>query len=121
MMALLAFTLPPDAGEKIALGILFSLLNSTSYCIIVNIIAELTVLLSLCYCLQMIADMTPPTSEAVPLLGLFFVCCICLISCSSVFCVLVLNLHHADPDTKLPMHPVVCIFLLEITVHSKEL
>ena len=32
---------------------------------------EITILLSVCFFLSMVADMTPPTSEAVPLIGRF--------------------------------------------------
>ncbi|VDL78329.1 unnamed protein product [Nippostrongylus brasiliensis] len=48
LMTLLGFTLPPDAGEKITL--------------------QITVLLSICFFLSIVSDMSPPTSEAVPLL-----------------------------------------------------
>uniref|UniRef100_A0A0N4UUP7 Neur_chan_LBD domain-containing protein n=1 Tax=Enterobius vermicularis TaxID=51028 RepID=A0A0N4UUP7_ENTVE len=51
LMTVLGFTLPPDAGEKITL--------------------EITILLSICFFLSMVAEMTPPTSEAVPLIGNF--------------------------------------------------
>ncbi|KAK5968508.1 Neurotransmitter-gated ion-channel ligand binding domain protein [Trichostrongylus colubriformis] len=49
LMTLLGFTLPPDAGEKITL--------------------QITVLLSICFFLSIVSEMSPPTSEAVPLLG----------------------------------------------------
>ncbi|KAJ1357529.1 hypothetical protein KIN20_015699 [Parelaphostrongylus tenuis] len=47
----------------------------------------------------MVADMTPPTSEAVPLIGAFFSCCMLVVSASVVFTVLVLNLHNRKPET----------------------
>ncbi|KHJ96906.1 Neurotransmitter-gated ion-channel transmembrane region [Oesophagostomum dentatum] len=78
-MTVLGFTLPPDAGEKITL--------------------EITILLSVCFFLSMVADMTPPTSEAVPLIGAFFSCCMLVVSASVVFTVLVLNLHNRKPET----------------------
>ncbi|GMT36339.1 hypothetical protein PFISCL1PPCAC_27636, partial [Pristionchus fissidentatus] len=68
LMTVLGFTLPPDAGEKITL--------------------EITILLSVCFFLSMVADMTPPTSEAVPLIGAFFSCCMLVVSASVVFTVL---------------------------------
>ena len=49
MLSLLAFCLPPDAGEKITLGI--------------------TVLLSYSVFMLLIAESMPPTSEFVPLIG----------------------------------------------------
>ena len=50
IMTILGFTLPPDAGEKIGL--------------------QITVLLSICFFLGIVSGMVPPTSEAVPLLGM---------------------------------------------------
>uniref|UniRef100_A0A1B0DDX7 Neurotransmitter-gated ion-channel transmembrane domain-containing protein n=1 Tax=Phlebotomus papatasi TaxID=29031 RepID=A0A1B0DDX7_PHLPP len=47
-MALLGFTLPPDSGEKLSLGV--------------------TILLSLTVFLNMVAETMPATSDAVPLL-----------------------------------------------------
>uniref|UniRef100_A0A9J2PCM7 Neurotransmitter-gated ion-channel ligand-binding domain-containing protein n=1 Tax=Ascaris lumbricoides TaxID=6252 RepID=A0A9J2PCM7_ASCLU len=79
LMTVLGFTLPPDAGEKITL--------------------EITILLSVCFFLSMVAEMTPPTSEAVPLIGAFFSCCMLVVSASVVFTVLVLNLHNRKPET----------------------
>ncbi|VDD96569.1 unnamed protein product [Enterobius vermicularis] len=79
MMALLGFTLPPDAGEKITL--------------------QITVLLSICFFLSIVSDMSPATSEAVPLLGIFFSCCMIVVTASTVFTVYVLNLHFRTPET----------------------
>ncbi|KAI8034688.1 hypothetical protein M5D96_012511 [Drosophila gunungcola] len=52
-MALLGFTLPPDSGEKLSLGV--------------------TILLSLTVFLNMVAETMPATSDAVPLLGKYIV------------------------------------------------
>ena len=49
MLSLLAFCLPPDAGEKITLGI--------------------TVLLSYSVFMLLVAENMPPTSEFIPLIG----------------------------------------------------
>ncbi|KAK0399126.1 hypothetical protein QR680_002909 [Steinernema hermaphroditum] len=92
LMTVLGFTLPPDAGEKITL--------------------EITILLSVCFFLSMVAEMTPPTSEAVPLIGVFFSCCMLVVSASVVFTVVVLNLHFRNPDTHV-MTPFVRRVLLE--------
>ncbi|XP_061398269.1 neuronal acetylcholine receptor subunit alpha-7-like, partial [Musca vetustissima] len=51
-MALLGFTLPPDSGEKLTLGV--------------------TILLSLTVFLNLVAESMPTTSDAVPLIGTFF-------------------------------------------------
>ncbi|KAM3716233.1 Acetylcholine receptor [Dirofilaria immitis] len=79
MMTLLGFTLPPDAGEKITL--------------------QITVLLSICFFLSVVSEMSPPTSEAVPLLGIFFSCCMVVVTASTVFTVYVLNLHYRTSET----------------------
>uniref|UniRef100_A0A7E4VG54 Acetylcholine receptor subunit alpha-type acr-16 n=1 Tax=Panagrellus redivivus TaxID=6233 RepID=A0A7E4VG54_PANRE len=78
-MSLLTFSLPPEAGEKITL--------------------QITVLLSICFFLGILAEMSPPTSEAVPLLGIFFSCCMIVVTASTVFTVYVLNLHYRTPET----------------------
>ncbi|KAK2174750.1 hypothetical protein NP493_779g01025 [Ridgeia piscesae] len=78
-MALLAFSLPPDTGEKISLGV--------------------TILLSLTVFLLLVAETMPPTSDAVPLIGMYFACIMLMCSLSVVFTVLVLNYHHRTPDT----------------------
>uniref|UniRef100_A0AC34QLB3 Uncharacterized protein n=1 Tax=Panagrolaimus sp. JU765 TaxID=591449 RepID=A0AC34QLB3_9BILA len=78
-MSLLTFTLPPEAGEKITL--------------------QITVLLSICFFLGILAEMSPPTSEAVPLLGIFFSCCMVVVTASTVSTVYVLNLHYRTPET----------------------
>uniref|UniRef100_A0A158R426 Neur_chan_LBD domain-containing protein n=1 Tax=Syphacia muris TaxID=451379 RepID=A0A158R426_9BILA len=79
LMTVLGFTLPPDACEKITL--------------------ETTILLSVIFFLQMVANMTPPSSDAIPILSAFFSCCLLVVSTSFVFTVLVLNLHHRKPET----------------------
>ncbi|KAK4467828.1 hypothetical protein MN116_008751 [Schistosoma mekongi] len=77
-MALMVFMLPPDAGEKISLGV--------------------TILLSLTMFLQLVADKLPQTSEAIPLIGIYFSCTMFMCSLSIVFTVLVLNYHHRSSD-----------------------
>ncbi|VDN26685.1 unnamed protein product [Cylicostephanus goldi] len=60
---------------------------------------EMTILLAIVFFLSMVSEMTPPTSDAVPLIGVFFSCCMLVISASVVFTVLILNLHFRSPDT----------------------
>ncbi|KAK6731432.1 hypothetical protein RB195_007727 [Necator americanus] len=79
VMAVFGFSLPPDAGEKITL--------------------QMTILLAIVFFLSMVSEMTPPTSDAVPLIGVFFSCCMLVISASVVFTVLILNLHFRSSDT----------------------
>ncbi|KAF5406387.1 Neuronal acetylcholine receptor subunit alpha-7 [Paragonimus heterotremus] len=77
-MSLMVFMLPPDAGEKISLGV--------------------TILLSLTMFLQLVADKLPQTSESIPLIGIYFQCTMAICSLSIVFTVLVLNYHHRSAD-----------------------
>ncbi|CAH8655215.1 unnamed protein product [Dicrocoelium dendriticum] len=74
VMSLLVFTLPPDANEKIVLGV--------------------TTLLSLTMLLQLVGDKLPQTSAGNPVLVLYFTCTIILCSLSLVFAVVLLNSHH---------------------------
>ncbi|KAA3682145.1 nicotinic acetylcholine receptor, invertebrate [Paragonimus westermani] len=77
VMSLLVFTLPPDANEKIVLGV--------------------TTLLSLTMLLQLVGDKLPQTSAGNPVLGrsvLYFTCTIVLCSMSLVFAIVLLNCHH---------------------------
>ncbi|KAK5971914.1 Neuronal acetylcholine receptor subunit alpha-7, partial [Trichostrongylus colubriformis] len=52
MLTLIGFTLPPDAGEKMSL--------------------QITIMLSICIFQNYVAEMSPPTSEALPFLGSAF-------------------------------------------------
>ncbi|BFY97102.1 hypothetical protein BsWGS_00141 [Bradybaena similaris] len=78
-LTLLLFILPPDAGEKISLGV--------------------TILLSLMVFLLLVAETMPPTSDALPLIGIYFACIMMMVSLSIVFTVCVLNFHYRSPDT----------------------
>ncbi|XP_043201701.1 neuronal acetylcholine receptor subunit alpha-7-like, partial [Amphibalanus amphitrite] len=78
-MAVLGFTLPPDSGEKLSLGV--------------------TVLLSLTVFLNQVAANMPETSEAVPLLGTYFNCIMFMVASSVVSTVLILNYHHRCGET----------------------
>ncbi|CAB3407732.1 unnamed protein product [Caenorhabditis bovis] len=93
LMAILGFMFPPDAGEKITL--------------------EVTILLAIVFFLSMVSEMTPPTSEAVPLIGVFFSCCMLVVSASVVFTIVVLNLHFRSAETH-EMNPMVRRILLEL-------
>ncbi|KAL1244791.1 Cullin-3 [Trichinella spiralis] len=79
LMTLLGFILPVESGEKLTL--------------------EITILLSVCVFLTMVSQMTPSTSEAVSLIGVFFSSHMIVVSASVVFNVIVLNLHYRTQDT----------------------
>ncbi|XP_061186001.1 ligand-gated ion channel 4-like [Saccostrea echinata] len=74
MVALLGFYMPNDSGEKISLGI--------------------TTLLSMTVFLMIVADILPPVSDIVPLIGLYYGMSIALISLSTALNVFTLNVHH---------------------------
>ncbi|XP_064092139.1 neuronal acetylcholine receptor subunit alpha-7-like isoform X10 [Macrobrachium nipponense] len=78
-MAVLGFTLPPDCGEKLSLGV--------------------TILLSLTVFSNMVNDTMPTTSDAVPLLGTYFNCIMFMVASSVVSTVLILNYHHRSAET----------------------
>uniref|UniRef100_A0A1B6LF62 Neurotransmitter-gated ion-channel transmembrane domain-containing protein n=1 Tax=Graphocephala atropunctata TaxID=36148 RepID=A0A1B6LF62_9HEMI len=77
-MALLGFTLPPDSGEKLTLGV--------------------TILLSQTVFLLRLAQVLPQTSEALPILGTYFNCIMFMVASSVVLTVVVLNYHHRTAD-----------------------
>lgn len=107
LLALLTFVLPPDAGEKIGLGI--------------------TILLALSVFQMIVADMVPPTSMAVPLVGAYFACVMIMSTVSVITTVLVLNFHHRTPDMyEMPkwVRTVFCewlAWLLRMSRPGKEL
>ncbi|XP_021371683.1 neuronal acetylcholine receptor subunit alpha-7-like isoform X1 [Mizuhopecten yessoensis] len=85
-MSLLLFMLPPDSGEKISLGKQ-------------RVKGGVTILLSLMVFLLLVAETMPPTSDAVPLIGIYFCCIMVMCSLSVMFTVIVLNFHYRGPDT----------------------
>ncbi|XP_055603726.1 neuronal acetylcholine receptor subunit alpha-7 [Uranotaenia lowii] len=91
-MALLGFTLPPDSGEKLSLGV--------------------TILLSLTVFLNMVAETMPATSDAVPLLGTYFNCIMFMVASSVVSTILILNYHHRNADTHEMSEWIRVVFLV---------
>ncbi|KAJ8304992.1 hypothetical protein KUTeg_018575 [Tegillarca granosa] len=77
VLSVLTFCLPPDAGEKITLSI--------------------TVLLSYSVFMLLVAESMPPTSEYVPLIGIYLTVSMAVASVSVILTVLVLKLHHCSP------------------------
>ncbi|KAJ3640043.1 hypothetical protein Zmor_003363 [Zophobas morio] len=91
-MAVLGFTLPPDSGEKLSLGV--------------------TILLSLTVFLNMVAETMPATSDAVPLLGTYFNCIMFMVASSVVSTILILNYHHRNADTHEMSEWIKVVFLI---------
>uniref|UniRef100_A0A0N4UE37 Neur_chan_LBD domain-containing protein n=1 Tax=Dracunculus medinensis TaxID=318479 RepID=A0A0N4UE37_DRAME len=73
-IALLGFYMPSDSGEKVTLGIT-SLLSSTVF-------------------LMLVAEGMPPTSEALPLIGIYYGVTIVIVSLATAMTVFTLNIHH---------------------------
>ncbi|KAF2368502.1 Neurotransmitter-gated ion-channel, partial [Trinorchestia longiramus] len=73
-IALLSFYMPSDSGEKVTLGI--------------------TTLLSMTVFLMVIGESMPPTSEKLPLIGLYYGVTISLVSFATGLSVVTLNIHH---------------------------
>ncbi|GFQ94997.1 neuronal acetylcholine receptor subunit alpha-6 [Trichonephila clavata] len=80
VLTLLVFCLPPDSGEKIALGV--------------------TVLLAFSVFMLAIAEKMPETSESIPLLGIYLTVVMAITSISVVVTVVVLNFHYRGPSRK---------------------
>ncbi|ELT89687.1 hypothetical protein CAPTEDRAFT_104243, partial [Capitella teleta] len=92
VLIMIGFCLPPDAGEKISLGI--------------------SVLLAFTVFLLMIADNIPRTSLAIPLMVNYLMATMSLGTVSICMTVCVLNVHHHDPEQKVPkwLHKVLLIW-----------
>ncbi|KAI6217845.1 Acetylcholine receptor subunit alpha-type acr-16 [Aphelenchoides fujianensis] len=78
---------------------------------------QITVLLSICFFLSMLSDMSPPTSggqqtgKRCRLLGIFFSTCLIIVTLSTCFTVYVLNLHYRTSETH-SMSPTTRTILL---------
>lgn len=82
MLTLTGFLLPPESGEKVTLG--------------------LTVLLAFSVFMLLIAENMPPTSEYIPLIGIYLTVIMSMSGLSVVFSVFVLNIHHRGSLAKCP-------------------
>ncbi|XP_028966954.1 neuronal acetylcholine receptor subunit alpha-7 [Galendromus occidentalis] len=120
-MTLLGFTLPPDTGERLTLGVTI-LLSLTVFMLqlaealppvsdAVSIIG-ITILLSLVVFLLLICEKMPETSDAVPLIGTYFACIMMMVAFSVVMTVLVLNYHHRNKECAEMPKVVRSIFLV---------
>ncbi len=74
LVAFLGFLLPPDSIEKVGTGI--------------------TTLLSLTVFLMLVAESLPPTSEQLPLLGIYYFITISIVSFSTFMAVITLNINN---------------------------
>ncbi|CAH1779885.1 unnamed protein product [Owenia fusiformis] len=76
------FLLPPEAGEKVSMGI--------------------TVLLSFSVFLLMVAEQIPKTSDSTPLLALYLAAVMTLSASSIILTVIILQMHHHDAIYPVP-------------------
>ncbi|PIC51751.1 hypothetical protein B9Z55_002138 [Caenorhabditis nigoni] len=91
-LALLSFTLPADCGEKLNLGV--------------------TIFMSLCVFMIMVAEAMPQTSDALPLIQIYFSCIMFQVGASVVATVIALNFHHRSPEQYKPMNQFLKSLLL---------
>uniref|UniRef100_A0A0K0ERV6 Neuronal acetylcholine receptor subunit alpha-10-like n=1 Tax=Strongyloides stercoralis TaxID=6248 RepID=A0A0K0ERV6_STRER len=92
ILTLLVFYLPPDSGEKVALGI--------------------TTLLAFSVFVLAIAEQMPETSDSMPLIAIYLTLVMVMTSISVVMTVMVLNLHHRGPFNK-PVGPKLKYWILK--------
>ncbi|XP_055336618.1 neuronal acetylcholine receptor subunit alpha-10-like isoform X2 [Paramacrobiotus metropolitanus] len=90
-LTLLVFLLPPDSGEKIALGV--------------------TVLLAFSVFMLAIAEKLPETSDFIPLIGIYLTVVMTMTSISVIMTVIILNFHFRSPE-KYTVPPWVCDVVL---------
>uniref|UniRef100_A0AAF5PSV8 Uncharacterized protein n=3 Tax=Wuchereria bancrofti TaxID=6293 RepID=A0AAF5PSV8_WUCBA len=93
ILIVLGFTLSPDTCEKVGL--------------------QISVSLAICIFLTLMNEMTPLTSEAVPLLGIFFLSCMVISVAATSFTVYVQAVHFRNPDTQMRMNFWMRYILLE--------
>ncbi|XP_077865207.1 neuronal acetylcholine receptor subunit alpha-7-like [Saccoglossus kowalevskii] len=91
VMAITGFTLPPDSGEKLTLGI--------------------TILLSMTVFLLLIAETMPPTSEVIPLVAKYYGSTMLIVGLSVVMTIVGLNFHYRHPDNSDMSNTTRAIFL----------
>ncbi|CAI5447835.1 unnamed protein product [Caenorhabditis angaria] len=92
MLTLVGFTFPPDAGEKMSL--------------------QITIMLSICIFQNYVAELSPPTSEAVPFLSAFFAVCLFTCACCVTATTLALNFHHRNGRSH-QMNPTFRLLMLD--------
>ncbi|XP_067936865.1 neuronal acetylcholine receptor subunit alpha-10-like [Watersipora subatra] len=80
LVALLGFYIPSDSGEKVAMGI--------------------TTLLSMTVFLMLVTEAMPPTSESLPLIGIYYFITMGIVSMATGLTVCTLNIHHKGVQGK---------------------
>ena len=102
LVAFLGFFLPPDSSEKVSIGI--------------------TTLLSLTVFLTLVAESLPPTSEQLPLLGIYYFITIGIVSFSTFMAVVTLNINNkGNKGKRLPRLVKVIFFKYLARILGTEL
>ncbi|GMT16552.1 hypothetical protein PFISCL1PPCAC_7849, partial [Pristionchus fissidentatus] len=89
----LGYTLPPECGEKITL--------------------QITNLLSVTVFLGMVSEITPPTSESIPVIALFFSISMLLLGWSIVVTILIVSIFFRSPQNTREMNGTMRLIFLE--------
>ncbi|CAJ0942705.1 unnamed protein product, partial [Mesorhabditis belari] len=89
----LGFALPPECGEKITV--------------------QITNLLSVLVFLGMVSNVTPPTSESIPVIVAFFTASLLILGLSVITTTLTITIHFRNPKTRPPMGPLLSLIFLE--------
>ncbi|VDL71009.1 unnamed protein product [Nippostrongylus brasiliensis] len=84
-------------------SLLISLMTLVGFCLPAHDMSEkigyqTTILLSICFFVTIVSEMTPPTSESVPLLGVFFSTLTLIVSVSTAFTITVLHCRYRQPQ-----------------------
>jgi hypothetical protein len=90
LVAFLGFYLPPGCTEKVSIGI--------------------TTLLSITVFLILVAESMPPTSDQLPLLGIYYAVTIWIVSCSTAMSVVTLNINNRGVKGKFVPRIVRIVF-----------
>ncbi|KAI3381546.1 hypothetical protein SNEBB_008709 [Seison nebaliae] len=80
LVSFLGFCLPPDSGDKVNIGI--------------------TTLLSITVFLMLVAESMPPTSETLPLIGVYYGITLIIVSSATTFAVVTLNVSYKGHEGK---------------------
>ncbi|KAF8365745.1 acr-10 [Pristionchus pacificus] len=84
-------------------SLLISIMTLMGFCLPAHDMSEkigfqMTILLSICFFVTIVSEMTPQTSESVPILGIFFSTLTLIISASTAFTITVLNIRYRQED-----------------------
>ncbi|CEF60740.1 Nicotinic acetylcholine receptor family and Neurotransmitter-gated ion-channel transmembrane domain and Neurotransmitter-gated ion-channel family and Neurotransmitter-gated ion-channel ligand-binding domain and Nicotinic acetylcholine-gated receptor, transmembrane domain-containing protein [Strongyloides ratti] len=79
LMTLIGFIFPSEAGEKTSL--------------------QISIMLSICIFQNYVSDMSPPSSDSVPFLGMFFIYCLLYLAGSIVATTITLAVHNRSPKS----------------------